>query len=138
MNKIALLIAVPVSVAISGCAANWKHPSIPNPQAEARQLKIDKAYCQQVANGSAPMPTANIPMQSAQGYNVAGTSTTYGPGGVVQGRYNGSVTPTYAPATAFANGMGQGMAMGAMFRARQMQDEILEGCMMSLGWVDMP
>lgn len=52
------------------------------------------------------------------------------------GSYQGNAYAIQSPGTSFINGMGQGAALGAAFRASRDQDEIYSGCMVAFGWVD--
>ena len=131
------VITLVLTAAVSGCASpNWQNPRLVQPDQRERQLVIDSGYCKRVANGSAPMPNAQVANAGPQGYAVSGTATTYGAYGPVTNNYRGTITPIANPGASFAGGLAQGAGMGAMMRAKRDQDEIHKSCMYSLGWFD--
>ena len=135
------LVCGGIASLLAGCASTWTNPYIPDKNAMDRQLVMDNGYCKRVAIGAAPMPAVNVPVaQAPQGYNVTGTSTTYGYGAPARTDFTGRVTP-YQPggaaagfANGFSGGVAQGAAVGNAIRARRDQDEVFKGCMYQLGW----
>ncbi|MBV2180200.1 MAG: hypothetical protein KUL86_03075 [Castellaniella sp.] len=129
-----MLLAV---AGISGCATNWQHSSITDAGLADRQLKLDDAYCLQVAYGIAPMPPIPIAPMNTTSY-VSGQIRTYdtSTGNTSSGFYSGSVTTS--PANSFASGFSNGLALGAAVQARRVQDEIHDACMMRRGWKEVP
>ncbi|MGX5659379.1 hypothetical protein ACWKWV_06610 [Castellaniella ginsengisoli] len=128
---------------LTGCATTqWYNPNYSADDAAqmTSQKAIDEGYCTQVAHGAAPMPDIRIYESGQQAYNISGTITTYGQGGLYTSNYSGHVTPS--PATSFSSGfssgLAQGAALGATIRARRAQDAIMKGCMLKLGWTDKP
>lgn len=126
-----------LALSLGACATNqWRHPGYSgNPALHEQRLAIDNGYCQQVVQGTAPMPQMAVAPAVPAGYYVNGNSTTYGSRGISNGNYSATVTPTVNPVQSFAQGAAQGAAIRAVLDARRAREDIHKGCMAHLGWV---
>lgn len=126
-----------LALSLGACATTqWRHPGYrSNPALHEQRLAIDNGYCQQVVQGTAPMPQIAEAPATPTGYYVNGSSTTYGSRGISNSSYSATVTPTVNPVQSFAGGAAQGTAIRAMWDAKRAREDIHKGCMAHLGWV---
>lgn len=125
------LVAAIFGLILSGCATTWHSDRFPTEELKKAQLEKDTGYCRAVSYGTVPMPPAPQPQQS---YNVQGTATGYG---VARGA-DYSFSGTVSPQANFSSGFAQGMALGAMIRAKREREEVFNACMINLGWSNKP
>ena len=136
-------VALVVGMA-TGCATNWHHPAIGNPELEERQLAIDEGYCLQAAHGSVPIPQVvyNNPGSPGTQFQMSGRNFNSQTGQTTYSNYSGTMgnatSPTAGLATGMAAGMANGMNMAAAINAKKAREKAFEGCMYAKGWSDKP
>lgn len=121
-------------VLLTGCATTqYHHHAITDKAEESRQLEIDDAQCTAVSYGAAPMPQVhyNTPAPSQAFSGTVRRTDIYDP---ARYEYRGTITPVQAPGAAFAQGMANGMNMGAAMAAKRAREKIYHGCMLQMGW----
>lgn len=114
LSRIAFLLTIAVSL---GACGTWYHSS-----KNAYQFATDKAQCQAIANGAAPM-TATTQQTSTTTYHsgtVTGSDGTYS-------NYSGTSTTNTNPYTSMGNSLTN---LGATLQRRT----IVENCLMSKGY----
>lgn len=133
--RIIKLLTLLAFIAISGCATTYYNPNIADVTALERQRAIDEGYCTKASAGSVPMPQVRAYQPQQQNYQISGTMNTYTPNsGYSTSNYSANVYSQPNPGAAFASGLANGMNMGAAIAARQAEEKIFHGCMLSLGW----
>ena len=141
MKKTIFLLLALATLGMSGCATNWQHTSITDPEIAAKQLSADERYCYLVASGAAPVPQISTPVVPTV-TNVSGQIRTHNTatGQTTYSTYKGQATnmPSGGFAGGLASGMANGAALGAALEAAQRQRLIREECMSAKGWTKVP
>lgn len=124
------------AIALGGCATKqYFHTSLTDPAEIERRKVVDDAHCTRVALGSVDVP--EVDYQPSPSYRSSGTISGYNSDGSYSS-YTYSGTTRQSAANSFSQGFANGMNIGAAIAARNAQEKIYHGCMVSKGWSDEP
>lgn len=125
-----LLFVLATTVTLMGCATEWRHPKISDPDMSTQQQAMDEAYCQSMAGGA--VPESRPPRIYDKEYDVSGTVTTFGSNGYSTSNFSGTATPRSTFASKFQQGSDAAAPLAAAIQRRR----IVELCMKGFGWIE--